>query len=152
MSTSLSNLANNLSNRIHDKNECVSCGSSLEYIKIKKKSGKLLFKCFNCKRNYSLKFDETLIEKFKNTYKFCNGDNEKFILLSKKGIYPYEYMDDCDRFNEEKLTDKSSFFSSFNKEDISESDYRHAKKVFNKFNIKNLGEHHDLYVQSDTLL
>ena len=70
----------------------------------------------------------------------------------KKGIYPYEYMDDFDKFNEEKLPDKSSFYSSFNKEDISESDYRHAKKVFNKFNIKNLGEYHDLYVQNDTLL
>ena len=37
-------------------------------------------------------------------------------------------------------------------EDISEIDYRHATKVFNKFNIKNLGEYHDLYVQSDTIL
>ena len=36
--------------------------------------------------------------------------------------------------------------------DISEIDYRHATEVFNKFNIKNLGEYHDLYVQSDTLL
>ena len=37
-------------------------------------------------------------------------------------------------------------------EDISGIDYRHAKKVFDKFHIKNLGEYHDLYVQSDTLL
>ena len=36
--------------------------------------------------------------------------------------------------------------------DISEIDYRHALKIFNKFNIKNLGEYHDLYVQSDTIL
>ena len=61
-------------------------------------------------------------------------------------------MDDWDRFNEEKLPDKSDFYSSFNMEEISEIDYRHAKKVFDKFNIKNLGEYHDLYVQSDTLL
>ena len=61
-------------------------------------------------------------------------------------------MNDRDRFNEEKLPNKSDFYSSFNMKDISEIDYRHATEVFNKFNIKNLGEYHDLYVQSDTLL
>ena len=74
------------------------------------------------------------------------------MLLLRKGVYPYEYMEDWDRFNEEKLPNKSDFYSSLNMEDISEIDYRHALKVFNKFNIKNLGEYHDLYVQSDTIL
>ena len=74
------------------------------------------------------------------------------MLLKRKGVYPYEYMDDWDRFNEEKLPNKSDFHSSLNMEDISEIDYRHALKVFNKFNIKNLGEYHDLSVQSDTIL
>ena len=50
------------------------------------------------------------------------------------------------------MPNKSDFYSSLNIEDISEVDYRHALKVFNKFNIKNLGEYHDLYVQSDTIL
>ena len=67
-------------------------------------------------------------------------------------FYPYEYTDDWDRFNEEKLPNKSDFYSSLSMDDISEIDYRHALKVFNKFNIKNLGEYHDLYVQSDTIL
>ena len=74
------------------------------------------------------------------------------MLLLRKGVYPYEYMDDWDRFNEEKLPNNSNVYSSLNMEDISEIDYRHALKVFNKFNIKNLGEYHDLYVQSDTIL
>ena len=74
------------------------------------------------------------------------------MLLLRKGVYPYEYMDDWDKFNEEKLPNKSDFYSSLNMEDISEIDYRPATKVFNKFNIKNLGEYHDLYVQSNTLL
>ena len=74
------------------------------------------------------------------------------MLLLRKGVYPYEYMNDWDRFNEEKLPNKSDFYSTLNMEDISEIDYRHALKVFNKFNIKNLGEYHDLYVQSDTIL
>ena len=74
------------------------------------------------------------------------------MLLLRKGVYPYEYMDDWDKFNEEKLPNKRDFYSSLNMEDISEIDYRHALKVFNKFNFKNLGEYHDLYVQSDTIL
>ena len=74
------------------------------------------------------------------------------MLLLKKGVYPYEYMDHWDRFNEEKLPNKSDFYSSLNMENISEIDYRHTLKVFNKFNIKNLGEYHDLYVQIDTIL
>ena len=74
------------------------------------------------------------------------------MLLLRKGVYTYEYMDDLDRFNEEKLPNKSDFYSSLNMEDISEIDYRHALKVFNKFNITNLGEYHDLYVQSHTIL
>ena len=151
MSAPLSTSVDDLSNRIHDKHKCDSCGSNLEYIK-RNKSGKLMFKCFNCKRKYSGEFEETLIKKFKNTYKFCNGDIDKFMLLLRKGIYPYEYMDDWNRFDEKKLPDKSDFYSSLNMEEISETDYRHAEGVFNKFNIKNLGEYYDLYVQSDTLL
>ena len=74
------------------------------------------------------------------------------MLLLRKGVYPYEYMNDWDRFNQEKLPNKSDFYSSLNMEDISEIDYRHALKVFNKFNIKYLGEYRDLNVQSDTIL
>ena len=74
------------------------------------------------------------------------------MLLLRKGVYPYEYMDEWDRFNEEKLPNKSDFYSGLNMEEICVIDYRHAEKVFNKFNIKNLGEYHDLYVQSVTLL
>ena len=74
------------------------------------------------------------------------------MLLVRKNVYPDEYLVDWDRFNKEKLPNKSDFHSSLKMEDISEIDYRHALKVFNKFNIKNLGEYHDLDVQSDTML
>ena len=59
-------------------------------------------------------------------------------------------MDDWNRFDEEQLPNKSDFYSGLNMEEITGIDYRHAEKVFNKFNIKNLGIYHDLYVQSDT--
>ena len=61
-------------------------------------------------------------------------------------------MDNWSRFNEEELPDKSDFYSSLNMDEISDTDYRHAKKVFDTFCIKKLGEYLDLYVQSDTLL
>ena len=93
-----------------------------------------------------------LNEKFSNTLKFCNGDLNKFALLLRKGVYPYEYMDNWEKFNETSILDKESFYSELNKEGITDEDYAHAQKVWKVFEIKNLGEYHDLYVQSDTLL
>ena len=73
-------------------------------------------------------------------------------MLLRKGVYPYEYIDEWDKFNEKVLPGKDSFYSNLTVEDISETDYAHANNVFKKFNINNLGEYHDLYVRSDTLL
>ena len=93
-----------------------------------------------------------LIKKFPATYRFCKKDLNKFALLLKKGVYPYEYMDSWERFNEALLPSKESFYSELHKEDITDEDYNHAKKIWEVFTIKSLGEFHDLYVQSDTLL
>ena len=116
-----------------------------------KKNEKLLLKCFNCNIYYKKKFNKDLTKKFKNTYSFCNSDLNKFILLLRKGVYPHEYMDNLERFNETSLPSKESFYSSLNMEDIDDIDYRHGNNVFNKFKLNNLGDYHDLYVQSDTL-
>ena len=78
---------------------------------------------------------------------FCNKDLNKFELLLPKSVYPYEYMDSWERFNETSLPDKESFYSELNKEDITDEEYAHAQKVWKVFKIKNLGEYHDLYVQ-----
>ena len=93
-----------------------------------------------------------LIEKFPNTYRLSDKDLDKLALLLRKGIYPYEYMDSWKRFKEESLPDKEYFYSELNKEHITDEDYALAQKIWGTFNIKNLGEYHDLYVQSDTLL
>ena len=95
---------------------------------------------------------ETLIKKFFNTYQLCNKDLNKFALLLRKGVYPYEYMDSWKRFKEESLPDKESFYSELNNEHITDEDYEHAQKVRDTFKIKNLADYHDLYVQSDTAL
>ena len=61
-------------------------------------------------------------------------------------------MDSWEKFDETTLPPKEAFYSNLNLEGISDEDYPHAQKVWDVFKIKNLGEHHDLYVQSDTLL
>ena len=72
-----------------------------------------------------------LIEKFPNTYRLCNNDNNKFILLLRKGVYPYEYIDDWNRFNENILPSKDKFYSNLNMNGISDKDYNHAmQKMF----------------------
>ena len=150
MSSSLSKLVDNLSEGIHN-NKCFDCKSNLDYVRITKNK-KLLLKCFNCDIYYKKKFNNDLIKKFKNTYSFCDNDLNKFVLLLRKGVYPYEYMDSWERFSEISLPSKKDFYGNLNMEDITDIDYRHANNVFKGFKLENLGDYHDLYVQSDTLL
>ena len=69
-----------------------------------------------------------------------------------KRCFPNEYMDDYEKFNETSLPEKEDFYSCLNMEDITDSDYMHAKRFCKDFEIKNLREYHDLYIQSNTLL
>ena len=61
-------------------------------------------------------------------------------MLFKKGVYPYEYMENRERFDEATLPNKEAFDSELYLEDIIDEHYIHAQKVFKEFNIKNLGE------------
>ena len=61
-------------------------------------------------------------------------------------------MDEWNKFDEKELPVKESFYSNLTMEDISDTDYKHANNIFKKFNLNNLGDYHDLYVKSDTLL
>ena len=85
-------------------------------------------------------------------YQFCNGDNNKFVSFLRKAVYPYEYVDSWERFDETSLPVKRDFYSELYPEEITDKDYTHAQKVFEEFKLKNLGDHYDLYVQSDILL
>ena len=149
MSSSLSNLADNLSGGLHS-DKCTDCKSYLDYMTTNDEQ--LIFRCFGCKKNYGKDFNKEVINRFANIYEFCNEDINKFILLLRKGVSPYEYMDTWERFNETSMPDKEAFHSNLNMEDITEVDYRHAKRVFKNLSNKNLGDYRDLYVQSDTLL
>ena len=149
MSSSLSSLVDGLSAGPHGE-KCTDCKYCLHYMTTKDEQ--LFFWCFECKKNYKKDFNKELIKRFANIYEFCNEDINKFILLLRKAVYPYEYMDSWKRFDETSLPHKEAFYSSLNMEDITDLDHRHAKRVFKILNNKNLGDYHNLYAQSDTLL
>ena len=73
-------------------------------------------------------------------------------LLIRKGVYPYEYMDSWDKFEEKQLPSNDEFYSRLNMSGISEKDYQHACKVWNEFGLKNMGDYHDLYLKTDVIL
>ena len=101
-------------------------------------------RCEKCK-----KIIEGLIKKFSSIYQFCKLN---YFLLLRKGDYPKEYMDSWEKFDKTTLPPKEAFYSDLNLEDISDEDYVHAQKVWDVFEIKHLGEYHNFYVQSDTIL
>ena len=85
MSTSFSNLVNNLSEGF-DNNKCTNSKSYLDYMATKNEQ--LSFRCFRCRKNYEKDFNKELIQRFANIYELCNGELNKFILLLRKGVYP----------------------------------------------------------------
>ena len=111
----------------------------------------LICKCKECREEWKRPLNK-LFEKFSCIYQFCEGDLNSFVLPLQKGVYPYEYMDSSEKIDETALPSKEAFYSNLNLDNMSDEDYAHAQKVWDVFKIKNLGEYHDLYVQSDTLL
>ena len=153
MLSSLSSLVDNLSETY--KKYCKGCE---ERRKIKSLSNFIGLE--NNKLNYeykewkkrSLELISELIKKIPNVYQFCNEDTNKFVLLLRKSVYPYEYMDSWERFDETSLPDKKGFYSELYLENITDKNYTHAQKVFEELNLKYLGDYHDVYVQSNLLL
>ena len=109
------------------------------------KNGRLNYKCTECKKSCTKVVNE---KNFPTLHK-CNGDHNKFFLLLRKGIYPYEYIDSWERFDENTILPKEAFYSQLNSENITDKDYEHVKKVWETFEIENFGEYHDLFVQCD---
>ena len=99
------------------------------------KQGNIKNKTYNIRFIDSFKFMASSLDQlvnnlsetaFKNIKRYYTGD--KFKLLKRKGVYPYDYMDSIERFKENKLPSKESFYSKLNNKDISDEDYEHAKK------------------------
>ena len=75
-----------------------------------------------------------------------------FQMLTRKGVYPYSYMDSHEKFDEKCLPGKEHFYNDLSKEDITEEEYTFAKEVWNIFNLENMGQLHDLYMETDVML
>ena len=149
MASSLSSLVDNLAKEIY-KIKCKDCDCFLEYESVK--DNLIKYKCLSCNKDYSNKLDGELKKRFKKAFKFSNNYINKFSLLVRKSVSPYEYMDNWEKFNKSTLPEKEKFYSNLNLEDITYADYMYVKRVCKYFEIKNLGEYHDLYYKSDTLL
>ena len=111
MSASLSELVDNTS-EIFSSIECKSC---IEKIKINSeccfvrfKNNRLIYKCKECKEEWKKTLNK-LIERFLSIYQFCNGNLKKFVMLQRKGVYPYGYMDSWEKFDETALPLKKIF-------------------------------------------
>ena len=89
-------------------------------------------------------------EAFKHTGQVFQG--EQLSLMAKKGVYPYDYMNSFEKFEDSRLPKKEDFFSIMNNEHITDEEYQHAQNVWNEFGLSSMGEYHDLYLKSDILL
>ena len=104
--------------------------------------------CQNCKN-----IDKDCINPKYDDLKYTSEifKDEKLNLMARKGVYPYDYMDSFKKFKSQ-LPKKEDFYSILNEKDISNEDYQHVQNVWNTFNLKNMGDYHDLYLKSDILL
>ena len=109
----------------------------------------------------SFKFMSSSLDSLVNN--LARGDNYHFFgfeeynenqykLLIKKGIYPYEYMTDWDKFKETKLPPRKAFYSKLNMSGVGNEDYEYVNRVWKEFGLKDLGEYHDLYLKTDLIL
>ena len=98
------------------------------------------------------KIDEKLKKKYKNTFKFPNNDVNKFILMLRKGVVLMNIWMIEKGLMKQNYLKKEEFYSNLNAENITEAYYMHVKRVCKGFEIKYLGEYHDLHLKSDVLL
>lgn len=89
-----------------------------------------------------------MAKRFENAYRFCNGGTNKFCLILRKGVYPYECMLKRHKFNETSLLKNKKFYNNLTKENITNVDYEPAKKVRKDFQMKNLSEYLDLFCET----
>ena len=160
MVSSLSNLINNVSEGIykikckygHDDKKCKTCGIKykdwecfLEYTNFKDDLTEYKYLC--CNENYYKKFHETL----KKHTNFLTMITISLFYCCKK-VFTIMNIWVIGKNYETSLPEKEDFYSYLNMEDITDTEYTLTKRARKDFAMKHLGEHHDLYIQSDTLL
>ena len=123
-----------------------------------RRTGKTVSLYFEIRFIDSLKFLQTSLanlvgnlqpDDFHNTKEiFCKQGARRvqpLALLTRKGVYPYDYVSSFERFSETQLPPKEEFYLKLNDEDISDEDYQHAINVWDIFKCKTIRDYHDLY-------
>ena len=95
---------------------------------------------------------KNLVRGGKKLFGFDDYSELQYDLLTRKEVYPNEYVNTWDRFNETQLPPIDVFYSNLNMSSISEEDYQHAQRVWKEFGIRDLGDYHDLYLRTDVVL
>ena len=95
---------------------------------------------------------KNLVRGGKKLFGFEDYSELQYDLLTRKGVYPYEYVNSWDRFSETQLPPTSAFYSNLNMSSISKEDYQHAQRVWKEFGIRDLGDYHDLYLRTYVVL
>ena len=126
---------------------------------ISRRTGETVSVYFELRFIDSYKFLQTsltnLVGNLQLTNEFHNTKaifQENIELLTRKGVYPYDYVSSIEKLSETQLPPKSEFYSKLNDENISDSDYQHALNIWSTFNCKSICDYHDLYLKSDVLL
>ena len=152
MSSSLENLVKNMTKcgkcDTCNPGKCIKRSINSEGRIIQHKTSFPCGECINCKNSVKACITPNYDNLIYTSKKF---KGKKLDLMARKGVYPYDYMDSFDKFNE-KLPTKGDFYSNMNNEHISDEDYCHAQKVWNTFQLQTMGEYHNLYLKSDILL
>ena len=95
------------------------------------------------------------LEKFSLTVKYFTEKGysiDKIKLLFRKGVFPYDWTNSWDKFDRTELPPRKDFYSLLSQQNISKEDYKHVQEVWQTFEMKNFGEYHDLYLETDVLL
>ncbi|CAG9836230.1 unnamed protein product [Diabrotica balteata] len=93
------------------------------------------------------------IKELKNLkYEFKHLPDSKFQLLTRKGVFCYDYIDKWEKLDETQLPSPEHFYNKLNDEALPNEKYEHALNVWKQFNIQNLGEYSDLYLKTDIFL
>ena len=79
-------------------------------------------------------------------------NDDEFDLIRRKGVYPYDYVSSFERLNECELPPREMFYNRLSDSHCSEEQYKHAQKVWEKFNCSNISEYMQIYLKSDVLL
>ena len=121
----------------------------------KEKEKKIQLRFINSIRFMASSLDSLMNNLVEYGQKLCGFEDyseEQYELLIRKGVYPYEYMTSWDKFKETQLPFKEAFYSKLNMSNISDEDHEHAQRVWKGFDMKNLGDNHDIYLKTDVIL